>query len=57
VTLAVPGSAPHWRIDFYDTTNGTTIMGSAVATRQGANVTVAFPDFSDDIAFRMAAAP
>ena len=57
VTLTVPGSAPGWRVDFYETATGTTITSSVVATRQGNSVTVALPDFTDDIAFKMTALP
>jgi hypothetical protein len=57
VTLAVPGSAARWRVDFYDTTSGTTITSSTVAPRVGASVTVDLPDFRDDIAFKMTVAP
>jgi hypothetical protein len=52
VTLSVPGSAVHWRVDFYSTRDGTTPLGSIFATRQGNTITVPLPDFQDDIAFK-----
>jgi len=57
VTLTVPGSAPRWRVDFYDTATGTTITSSSVTTRAGNGVTITLPAFSDDIAFKMTAIP
>jgi hypothetical protein len=54
VTLTVPGSAASWKVDFYSTKTGTDIIGSSVALRQGGKVTVTLPDFTDDIAFKMA---
>jgi hypothetical protein len=57
VTLTVPGSAPRWRVDFYDTATGTTITSSSVTTRAGNGVTITLPGFSDDIAFKMTATP
>ena len=57
VTLTVPGSAPRWRVDFYDTATGTTITSSSVTTRAGTGVTITLPGFSDDIAFKMTATP
>jgi len=53
VTLTVPGSAARWHVDFHDTASGTRITGSTVATRQGENVTVTLPAFTNDIAFKM----
>lgn len=52
VTLTVPGAAPHWRVDFYDTATGTTLTSSIATTRQGKTITIALPDFTDDIAFK-----
>ena len=53
VTITVPGSTSNWKVDFYSTKTGTDIISSAVFTAQGNNVTVALPDFNDDIAFKM----
>ena len=53
VTLTVPGTAPTWQVDFYDTGTGTDIVGSAIVTRQGNSLTITLPDFTDDIAFKM----
>jgi hypothetical protein len=53
VTIVVPGSSPNWRVDFYSTETGTDIIGSITATRSGNTITIALPDFTDDIAFKM----
>jgi hypothetical protein len=55
VTIAVPGEATNWQVDFYDTKTGTTILNSANVTREGNTITISLPDFQDDIAFKMAA--
>jgi hypothetical protein len=55
VTIIVPGTASGWQVDFYDTLDGTTIVGSTSATRQGHAITVTLPGFQDDIAFKMTA--
>jgi hypothetical protein len=52
VTLSIPGTATNWRVDFYDTKNGTTILGSLFLTRQGNTLIIPLPDFQDDIAFK-----
>ena len=52
VTLTVPGSAAHWRVDFYSTQDGTTLLTSTFITRHGQGITIALPDFKDDIAFK-----
>ncbi len=53
VTIIVPGSALNWQVDFYDTKTGYALGGSILLTRHGDHVTVALPDFSDDIAFKL----
>jgi hypothetical protein len=53
VTILVPGSAQDWQVDFYDTKTGYALSGSVLLTRQGNYVTVALPDFTDDIAFKL----
>lgn len=53
VTVLVPGSAQNWQVDFYDAKTGYALPGSALLTRQGDHVTVALPDFTDDIAFKL----
>jgi hypothetical protein len=55
VTITVPGTAASWRVDFYDTKTGTTILSSASVTRTGNTVTILLPDFQDDIAFKLTA--
>jgi hypothetical protein len=53
VTILVPGSAPDWQVDFYDTKTGYARSGSTLLTRQGDHVTVTLPGFTDDIAFKL----
>jgi hypothetical protein len=53
VTLTVPGSAANWKVDFYNTKDGTTILSSVTASRKGNTITIPLPDFKDDIAFKM----
>jgi hypothetical protein len=53
VTVLVPGSAQNWQVDFYDTRTGYALFDSDMLTRQGDHVTVALPDFTDDIAFKL----
>jgi hypothetical protein len=53
VTILVPGSAQDWQVDFYDTKTGYALSASALLTRQGNQVTVVLPDFTDDIAFKL----
>jgi hypothetical protein len=53
VTLTVPGDNPSWRVDFYDTKTGTTLLTSAFVTRKGGTLTIPLPDFQDDITFKL----
>jgi hypothetical protein len=53
VTILVPGSAQDWQVDFYDTKTGYALAGSVLLVRQGGSVTVALPNFTDDIAFKL----
>jgi hypothetical protein len=53
VKITAPGSAPNWQVDFYSTKTGTDMIGSAKATRQGNNISISLPDFTDDIAFKL----
>jgi hypothetical protein len=55
VALTVPGSASTWKVDFYNTRDGTTVLSSVSVTRQGGTLTIPLPDFQDDIAFKMTA--
>jgi len=57
VSIVVPGSTPTWQVDFYSTQNGTDIVSSTTATRQGSSITISLPDFTDDIAFKMFTQP
>jgi len=53
VTITVPGSATNWQIDFYDTKTGTDIVSSIAIKTKGNTATIPFPDFADDIVFKM----
>jgi hypothetical protein len=53
VTITVPGTVSSWRVDFYDTKTGTTILSSASVTRHGSTVAIELPDFQNDIAFKL----
>jgi hypothetical protein len=55
VTVTVPGNASNWKVDFYSTRDGTTILSSVTVSRTGSTVTMPLPDFQDDIAFKMTA--
>ena len=53
VTIVIPGSAKDWQVDFYNTKTGNALGGSTLLTRQGDHVTIAMPDFTDDVAFKL----
>ena len=53
VTLTVSGTASNWQVDFYDTKTGTDIISSTPVIQQGNTITIALPDFTDDIAFKI----
>jgi hypothetical protein len=53
VTLTVPGSAASWKVDFYNTKDGTTLLSSATVKRNGKTISIPLPDFQDDIAFKL----
>jgi hypothetical protein len=55
VTITVPGKSSNWKVDFYNTTDGTTILGSDNVSQTGSTITIPLPDFKDDIAFKMTA--
>ncbi len=57
VFTALPGSAPNWRVDFYDTRTGAAIGNAITVTREQNQVTIALPDFTDAIAFKMRIEP
>lgn len=52
VTITVPGTAANWKVDFYNTKDGVTLLGSVTVARSGKTVAILLPDFSDDIAFK-----
>jgi hypothetical protein len=53
VTVTLSGKASNWKVDFYNTRDGTTILSSVTVSRTGSTVTIPLPDFHDDIAFKM----
>jgi len=55
VTIRLSGSAASWKVDFFDTKDGTTVLSSAAIIPTGNMITVPLPDFHDDIAFKMTA--
>jgi hypothetical protein len=55
VTVTVPGKASNWKVDFFDTRDGTTILNSVAVSQTGSTITIPLPDFQDDIAFKMTA--
>jgi hypothetical protein len=55
VTLSLPGSPANWKVDFYDPKTGTDLIATTSASRNGDSLTIALPDFSDDIAFKLTA--
>ena len=42
-----------WKVDFYDARTGSDIVSSIAVLRDGDQVTIPLPDFTDDIAFKM----
>ncbi len=57
VILTIPGQVANWRVDFYDTADGTRIISSADVVRQGSQIAIPLPDFKDDIAFKLYTQP
>ena len=55
VTLRLPSTADSWKVDFYSAHDGTTMLGSNTLSQQGSSISLALPDFQDDIAFKMSA--
>ncbi len=53
ITLTVSGAASTWQVDFYNTKTGTDMISSATVKQQDNTVTIALPDFTDDIAFKI----
>jgi hypothetical protein len=53
VTIAVPGTAAAWQVDFYDTKTGTKVTSSAAVTRTGNTIVIPLPDFQDEVAFKL----
>ena len=56
VRLTPDGTAADWRVDFYNTSNGTDLINSTNISRSEAgSLTIPLPDFTDDIAFKLTA--
>jgi hypothetical protein len=56
VTITVPGSASRassWQVDFYNAATGTDITSSITVSRQGGQIKLSLPDFTDELAFKM----
>jgi hypothetical protein len=52
VMITITGTATNWKVDFYDTKDGTTILSSSSVSVTGNTITIPLPDFHDDIAFK-----
>ncbi len=55
VTLRLASTAASWKVDYYSARDGTTLLGSTTLSQQGNSISLALPDFQDDIAFKMSA--
>jgi hypothetical protein len=55
VLISVSGKADTWQVDFYSTSTGTDVLRSITVARQGNAISVALPDFKDDIALKLVA--
>lgn len=53
VKITVPEASGDWQVDFYDTQTGSQLPGSATIAAAGSSLTIALPDFTDDIAFKL----
>ena len=52
VKITIPSSAANWKVGFYNTKDGTTILSSNSVSATGNTITIPLPDFRDDIAFK-----
>jgi hypothetical protein len=52
VTITAPGNSENWKVEFYSTEDGVTVLGSVDVSREGSAITIPLPEFSDDIAFK-----
>jgi hypothetical protein len=52
VKITVPGNAADWQVDFYNTADGVTLLGSATIVRKGKTILIPLPEFHEDIAFK-----
>jgi len=55
ITLTLPGNSPSWKIDFYSTRDGSTILSSISVNSSGNKLIIPLPDFKDAIAIKMTA--
>jgi hypothetical protein len=55
VTLTVPGSSSNWKVDFYSTKDGTTILSTINSIASGNKVIIPLPDFQDAVAIKLTA--
>ncbi len=55
VTVTVPGDALDWKVDFYSTQDGVTLLSSVNVSRLGRTITFVLSDFHDDIAIKATA--
>ena len=53
MALTVPGATGTWTVDFFDTATGTDITSSAPIDAGSGALSVTFPDFTGDLAFRI----
>jgi hypothetical protein len=52
VKITIPSSAANWKVGFYNTKDGTTVLSSNSVSATGNTITIPLPDFRDDIAFK-----
>ena len=55
ITLTVPVNSSSWKVDFYDTRDGTTILSTLNVISSGNKITIPLPDFQNAIAIKMTA--
>jgi hypothetical protein len=53
MTLTVPGATGTWNADFFATSGGTDVSSSARIEARNGTLSVALPDFTGDVAFRV----
>jgi hypothetical protein len=53
MTLTVPGATGSWKVDFFDTSNGTEVTTSAPIEARNGTFDLAIPNFTGAVAFRI----